>query len=74
LVGDGDTLRVGDGVQQLTIRLACIDAPEIAQAPHGARPRELLQRLAPVGAEVSLRVQTKDRYGRTVAEVFRGRT
>jgi endonuclease YncB( thermonuclease family) len=71
-VGDGDTLRVRDGGQQLTIRLACIDAPEMAQAPHGARSRELLQRLAPVGAVVSLRVQTTDRYGRSVAEVFRG--
>ena len=60
-VGDGDTLRVRDGGQQLTIRLACIDAPEMAQAPHGARSRELLQRLAPVGAVVSLRVQTTDR-------------
>lgn len=71
-VGDGDTLRVRDGGQQLTIRLACIDAPEMAQAPHGARARELLQRLAPVGSVVSLRVQTTDRYGRSVAEVFRG--
>jgi micrococcal nuclease len=44
----------------------------MAQAPHGARSRELLQPLPPVGAEVSLRVQTTDRYGRTVAEVFRG--
>ncbi|MFM9089771.1 MAG: thermonuclease family protein [Cyanobium sp.] len=71
-IGDGDTLRVRDGGQQVTIRLACIDAPEMAQAPYGARSRELLQRLAPVGAEVSLRVKTTDRYGRTVAEVFRG--
>ncbi|MEB3325288.1 MAG: thermonuclease family protein, partial [Cyanobacteriota bacterium] len=71
-VGDGDTLRVRDRGQQVTIRLACIDAPEMAQAPHGARSRELLKRLAPVGAEVSLRVQTTDRYGRTVAEMFRG--
>ena len=34
-------------------------------------PRRQLQQLAPVGSSVSLRGQTQDRYGRTVAEVFR---
>ena len=71
-VGDGDTMRVRDGSRLLTIRLACIDAPEIAQKPYGARAREALQKLAPVGSEVALEVQTTDRYGRSVAEVFRG--
>ena len=70
-VGDGDTLRVTDGGQRLTIRMACIDAPETAQRPYGAASRQRLQALAPVGSAVSLRVQTTDRYGRTVAEVFR---
>ncbi len=70
-VGDGDTIRVADGPQRLTIRLACIDAPEMAQAPYGAASREYLQGLAPVGSVVTIRPQTKDRYGRTVAEVFR---
>ena len=71
-VGDGDTMRVRDGGRLLTIRLACIDAPEMAQKPYGARAREALQQLAPVGSEVALEVQTTDRYGRSVAEVFRG--
>jgi endonuclease YncB( thermonuclease family) len=71
-VGDGDTLRVRDGGRLLTIRMACIDAPEIAQKPYGARAREALQRLAPVGTEVALQIQTTDRYGRSVAEVYRG--
>ena len=71
-VGDGDTMRVRDGGRLLTIRMACIDAPEMAQKPYGARAREALQKLAPVGAEVTLEVQTTDRYGRSVAEVFRG--
>ena len=31
--GDGDTLRVCDGPQRLTIRRACIDALETAQSP-----------------------------------------
>ena len=70
-VGDGDTLRVADGPQRLTIRLACIDAPEMAQGPYGAASREYLQGLAPVGSVVTIRSQTKDRYGRTVAEVVR---
>jgi endonuclease YncB( thermonuclease family) len=30
-VGDGDTLRVRNGQQRITIRLACIDAPETAR-------------------------------------------
>jgi endonuclease YncB( thermonuclease family) len=70
-VGDGDTVRVMEGSQRLTIRLACIDAPETAQRPYGAASRQRLQELAPVGSVVSLRPQTTDKYGRTVAEVFR---
>ena len=71
-VGDGDTIRVDDNGRRLTIRMACIDAPEMAQRPHGQQSRAVLTSLAPVGSQVSLRVQTRDRYGRTVAEVFRG--
>jgi hypothetical protein len=33
-VSDGDTLRVLDAGQRVTIRQACIDAPEMAQAPY----------------------------------------
>jgi len=70
-IGDGDTIRVMEGSQRLTIRLACIDAPETAQRPYGAASRQMLQELVPLGSAVSLQVHTKDRYGRTVAEVFR---
>jgi endonuclease YncB( thermonuclease family) len=70
-VGDGDTLRVDEGGNLRTVRLACIDAPEAAQRPYGAASRQRLQELAPVGSVVSLRPHTIDRYGRTVAEVFR---
>lgn len=70
-VGDGDTMRVVDGGKRLTIRMACIDAPETAQRPYGAASRQRLQELAPVGSAVTLRPQTIDKYGRTVAEVFR---
>ena len=69
-VGDGDTVRVSEDRRQITVRLACIDAPESSQRPWGASSTALLKQLTPVGAEVTLKVQTKDRYGRTVAELF----
>ncbi len=43
----------------------------MAQSPYGAASREYLQELTPVGSVVIIRSQTKDRYDRTVAEVFR---
>ena len=72
-VGDGDTVRVSEGSKRITVRLACIDAPETSQRPWGARSMALLQRLTPVGSEVTLRVKTTDRYGRTVAELLNRR-
>ena len=71
-VGDGDTLRVREGNRTLNVRLACIDAPESSQAPHGASARSQLQAFAPVGSTVELRVKATDRYGRAVAELSRG--
>ena len=69
-IGDGDTIRVRQAGKALTVRLACIDAPETAQAPYGQQARRyLLQRLA-IGREVTLNVKTTDRYGRSVAEVI----
>ena len=72
-VGDGDTIRVSEGSRRLTIRLACIDAPEASQRPWGPRSTAFLKQLTPVGSEVTLRVQTTDRYGRTVAELLNRR-
>jgi len=71
-IGDGDTLRVVDSGRQVTIRLACIDAAEMAQSPYGEQSRALLTSLAPVGSNVTLKVVDTDRYGRTVAEILRG--
>jgi hypothetical protein len=51
-------MRVSDGSKRLTIRMACIDAPEAAQRPYGAAFRQRLQELAPVGVVVTLRPQT----------------
>lgn len=71
-IGDGDTLRVVDSGRQVTIRLACIDAAEMAQSPYGEQSRALLTSLAPVGSDVTLKMVDTDRYGRTVAEIIRG--
>jgi endonuclease YncB( thermonuclease family) len=71
-IGDGDTLRVREGSRTLNVRLACIDAPESSQAPHGASARIQLQALAPVGTAIELRIKATDRYGRSVAELSRG--
>jgi len=69
-IGDGDTLRVRQGDRAITVRLACIDAPEMAQQPHSQRAREYLRLRLPIGSTVRLDVKTTDRYGRTVAEVI----
>jgi endonuclease YncB( thermonuclease family) len=69
-IGDGDTIRVRQAGKALTVRLACIDAPETAQSPYGQQARNYLQQRLPVGREVSLDIKTTDRYGRSVAEVI----
>jgi len=69
-IGDGDTIRVRQAGRAVTVRLACIDAPETAQSPHGQQARSYLQQRLPVGREVRLEVKTTDRYGRSVAEVI----
>lgn len=71
-VGDGDTIRVRNNKgQQLTIRLSCVDAPESRQAPWGEQSTNRLKQLLPVGQVVSLKIVEKDKYGRTVAEVYK---
>lgn len=69
-VGDGDTIRVDDSGRKLTIRVAYIDAPEMAQSPYGHQAWQALQAMLPIGSTVTLKVQTKNWYGRVVSEVF----
>ena len=69
-IGDGDTIRVRQGGRQRTVRLACIDAPELAQRPDGERSRAYLRTRLPIGSPVHLMGKTTDRYGRIVAEVI----
>jgi len=71
-VDDGDIIRVSASKGKLlTVRLACIDAPEAAQKPAGPAARAALQALLPVGASVTLQLRAANRDGRTVAEVFK---
>jgi hypothetical protein len=65
-IGDGDTISVQQGSRRLTVRLACIDAPEMAQRPHGqkARPHGPSGRLAEGFSEgVDHRPLRQDRGG-----------
>jgi endonuclease YncB( thermonuclease family) len=68
-ISDGDTLKARCGepgaYQQVTIRLAEIDAPEKGQA-FGQRSKQSLSALC-YGVQAVLRPVTRDRYGRTVA-------
>jgi micrococcal nuclease len=68
--GDGDTLRVNQQGRVITVRLVCIDSPESNQ-PQGPQSAQRLAQLLPRGASVQLRTVELDRYGRTVAEVYR---
>ena len=69
---DGDTCTTTDGEK---IRLACIDTPELkgkrADPIPAEKARDFLNNLL-INEEVSIRRITKDRYGRTVAELFSG--
>ena len=69
---DGDTCTTTDGEK---IRLACIDTPELkgkrADPIPAEKARDFLNNLL-INEEVSIRRITKDRFGRTVAELFNG--
>ena len=56
-----------------TVRLTCIDAPESAQSPWGQQSTSKLKQLLPPGTAVQVREITRDRYGRTVAELYAGK-
>ena len=69
---DGDTCTTTEGEK---IRLACIDAPELrgkkADPISSKAARDYLNDLV-AGSTVTIRRITKDRYGRTVAELSTG--
>jgi len=71
-VYDGDTLTASCPAGEVKVRVFGIDAPEMKQEPWGANSRDALRSLLPRRDSVQLRVQDRDRYGRTVAQVFVG--
>jgi endonuclease YncB( thermonuclease family) len=69
-IGDGDTLRVSQGENTITVRLACIDAPELDQPSDGTASRTYLRSRLRRGSQVRLIPHATDRHGRLVAEVI----
>ena len=69
-VVDGDTIKVDQEGKQITVRLACIDAPETQQTGGKASSRRLEELIA-IGTKIKLRMITEDRYGRQVAEIYK---
>ena len=65
---DGDTIRAEAKGKEIKIRLVEIDAPEMNQ-PFGAQAKNFLNRLL-YGKDVTLISQGKDRYGRTLGEIY----
>ncbi len=66
-VHDGDTLTVLIDHHPVRVRLTDIDAPELRQ-PFGTRSRLSLSDMC-FGKSAALDVRSKDRYGRTLAQV-----
>lgn len=65
---DGDSLRLTCQGKRVEVRLHCIDAPEHQQRPWSDRSRESLGELAT--RQLELVPIDKDRYGRTVGDVY----
>lgn len=70
-ITDGDTIKARCGqpgaYEQVTIRLAEIDAPEKKQ-PYGQRSKEALSALC-FQQQAVIKPTTTDRYGRTIARI-----
>ncbi|WP_201750187.1 thermonuclease family protein [Tautonia marina] len=68
-ISDGDTLTVLTAEKrQVKVRLHGVDAPETGQ-DFGTRAKQAASEMA-FGQQVTVREMDRDRYGRTVAEVF----
>lgn len=69
-IHDGDTFRANCSGQEIKIRSACIDAPEIKQE-NGIASRDHLRSLLNRSSnQVNIKPVDVDRYGRTVAEIY----
>ncbi len=69
-VGDGDSVHVRQGQRRFTVRLACIDAPELDQSPEGRQSRAYLRSRLRPGSAVTLLPKAIDPHGRLVAELI----
>jgi len=77
-IQDGDTIDVRDDLsgQKIRIRLAYIDAPEIAHPGMSTQPygpeakRYLASRIT--GRTITITTLGKDQYGRTIGEIYLG--
>ena len=67
-VVDGDTIKGNLDSKRITIRLVEIDAPEMDQ-PFGVESKRFLEKLIE-NKKVTLIAEGKDRYGRTLGELF----
>ena len=67
-VVDGDTIKGNIDSKRITIRLVEIDAPEMDQ-PFGVESKRFLKKLIE-SKKVTLISEGKDRYGRTLGELF----
>ena len=71
-VPDGDTLRAFTARgEEVRIRLAHVDAPEMSQAPYGLAARAYFRRLLNLQELIELRRIGTDMHGRSVGEVIR---
>jgi endonuclease YncB( thermonuclease family) len=69
-VHDGDTVTMNVGNEQLNIRLARIDAPELKQ-PFGKESGDWLREVVD-GETVTVDIEKIDRYGRAVGTIMMG--
>ena len=71
-ITDGDTFKVTRRGSERVIRIACIDTPEMSPPPWGQAAKDVLTGIMRVGGKVKIKELDNDRYGRVVAEVFKG--
>ena len=71
-IADGDTVTVLVGDHQVRVRLFGIDAPERGQ-DYSRKSKDALAELV-FGKEIRVVVHDKDRYGRTVGDIYVGNT
>ncbi|MDH5727952.1 MAG: thermonuclease family protein [Gammaproteobacteria bacterium] len=70
-ISDGDTITIlTSEKEQIKIRLAEIDTPEKKQ-PYGQKAKQALSDKI-YNQNVSVKVQTKDRYGRVIGHIYLG--